>query len=327
MLKPILFSILTLLFTSAFAQKFVDVSDIHVRDPFILVNAKDTTYYLYAQMQNRLQMTEERGVDVYRSKDLKNWEGPFPVLSIPENFLKTQAVWAPEVHLYQDKYYMFVTLTAYDTIGKHLPGKPLMYKRGTHIFYSDSPKGPFKPFDNKPFINESTMTLDGTLWVENGIPYMFYCHEWVQITDGTMDLVALKKDLSSIAGASSVLFKATDAKWVKSPNPSSPGYITDGPFVYKTKQGCLLMIWSSFGEEGYALGLVKSMSGSIKGPWKQSPERLFKKDGGHGMIFKTFDNRILLILHQPNYDSKERIHFFEVEEDGCDLVLKENPKK
>ena len=32
------------------------------------------------------------------------------------------------------------------------------------------------------------MCLDGTLWVEDGKPYMIYCHEWVETVDGEMDL-------------------------------------------------------------------------------------------------------------------------------------------
>jgi hypothetical protein len=41
------------------------------------------------------------------------------------------------------------------------------------------------------------MTLDGTLWVEDELPYMVFCHEWVQIKDGTVESVRLKDDLSA----------------------------------------------------------------------------------------------------------------------------------
>ena len=44
------------------------------------------------------------------------------------------------------------------------------------------------------------MTLDGTLWEEDGIPYMVYCHEWVQVTNGGVGYVQLKADLSDTAG-------------------------------------------------------------------------------------------------------------------------------
>jgi hypothetical protein len=44
------------------------------------------------------------------------------------------------------------------------------------------------------------MAIDGTLWVENGTPYMVYCHEWVQIAIWDMELVPLAPDLSKPLG-------------------------------------------------------------------------------------------------------------------------------
>ncbi|UKI17739.1 MAG: hypothetical protein L6V80_06255 [Bacteroidales bacterium] len=44
------------------------------------------------------------------------------------------------------------------------------------------------------------MALDGTLWVEDGKPYMVYCHEWVQVMDGEMKVVELTRDLSAREG-------------------------------------------------------------------------------------------------------------------------------
>jgi hypothetical protein len=35
------------------------------------------------------------------------------------------------------------------------------------------------------------------------------------------------------------------------------------------------------------------------GPWKQQAEPLYKEDGGHGMVFKTFEGKIMMILHSP----------------------------
>ena len=54
------------------------------------------------------------------------------------------------------------------------------------------------------------MALDGTLWVENNVPYMVYCHEWVQLHgDGTMELVELSEDLSQTIGTPMVLFNGS----------------------------------------------------------------------------------------------------------------------
>ncbi len=50
------------------------------------------------------------------------------------------------------------------------------------------------------------------------------------------------------------------------PSPGSPrGYVTDGCYLYRTGKGKLLMIWSSFGKDGYAIGIAESATGSVKG--------------------------------------------------------------
>jgi hypothetical protein len=73
------------------------------------------------------------------------------------------------------------------------------------------------------------------------------------------------------------------------------------------------MLWSGFGTEGYTLGVAYS-DGGVRGPWVQDPEPLFPTDGGHGMIFRTPEGKLMLTLHSPNETPKERPHFFLLEE-------------
>ena len=48
--------------------------------------------------------------------------------------------------------------------------------------------------------------------------------------------------------------------------------------------------------------------------WEQENAPLFGKDGGHGMIFRSFDNKLFLALHQPNDSPKERPIFIQLTE-------------
>ena len=233
---------------------------------------------------------------------------------IPEGFWADWMVWAPEVHRYRDKYYLLVTLTSRDTLPP-IAGRPTLNQRGTQVLVADSPTGPFRPFQNRAHTPAEWMALDGTLWVEDGVPWMVFCHEWVQVTDGTMELVRLKDDLSDTVGVCQTLFRADDAPWVRSiGQKGSPqyGFVTDGPFLYRTNSGTLIMIWSSFGARQYAVGMAISSSGKIAGPWQQVAQPLFAADGGHGMIFRTFDGQLMLALHQPNSGGKERGAFLPV---------------
>ena len=174
----------------------LNTQEIRVRDPFVLADEKTKTYYLYASKSNRTDQ-EGQGVEVYTSKDLQHWNKPQTVFQVPDDFWAKKWVWAPEVHQYKGKYYLFTTFTSDDLLD-HPPKEsrtpwPKYYKRGSQILVADSPMGPFKPFKNAPHTSMDDMTLDGTLWVEDGQPYMVYCHEWVQIKDGTMNLVALER--------------------------------------------------------------------------------------------------------------------------------------
>ena len=82
------------------------------------------------------------------------------------------------------------------------------------------------------------------------------------------------------------------------------------------------MIWSSFKNGSYAIGIAESATGKVFGPWRQQKEPLFEKDGGHGMIFKTFEGNLRLVLHSPNGGGLERAHLFEIEDCGDTLKLK-----
>ncbi|MBN2132966.1 MAG: family 43 glycosylhydrolase, partial [Sedimentisphaerales bacterium] len=138
--------------------------DIRIRDPFVLADETTQTYYMYAQMGNRPNRGDaHKGVEVYTSKDLEQWEGPFPAFIIPEGFWADRMVWAPEVHRHQGRFYLFVTFTGRETFGVNPQGRKLD-ERGTQILVADSPKGPFRPFRNGPHTPSDWMALDGTLW-------------------------------------------------------------------------------------------------------------------------------------------------------------------
>ena len=233
-------------------------------------------------------------------------------------------MWAPEVHKYKGKYYLFATLNSDIKWKGDKAGHPAYTHRATQVFWSKGPEGPFLPFEQKtPFTPLDQMALDGTLWVENGVPYMVYCHEWVETMDGEMKLVQLKKDLSGPVGEPIRLFCASAAKWsTGGGNGDVKTYVTDGCFLYRTKSDKLLMVWSSFMNGTYAVGIAESTTGKIIGPWRQQEKPLFV-NGGHSMIFRTFDGRLCLVLHSPNSPGgMERAKIFELEDLGDTLQLK-----
>lgn len=192
---------------------------------------------------------------------------------------------------------------------------------------ADKPDGKFEVW-SEVITPHDWECLDGTLYVEDGIPYMVFCHEWLQVGDGEICAVKMTPDLKRADGEPMLLFRASEASWVKKIKDSNnnEGKITDGPFLIKTNDGGLVMIWSSFGEYGYVQALARSESGKIAGKWlNNTDERLFVRDGGHGMVFETKTGKKMLVIHSPNEPGgEERARFIELEEIDGKLCVKEN---
>jgi pyrroloquinoline quinone biosynthesis protein B len=300
-------------------------SQIFIRDPYILADKKTSTYYMYSSSYNYRGMPGKRmGVTVYKSKDLENWDGPFAVFETGNGFWAdtTHGCWAPEVQEYKGSYYLFVTFTNKKTLLQHsLKFRPdsVVTKRATVILKADNPMGPFKIFSPSAQTPPEWMALDGTLFMENSKPYMVFCHEWLQVNDGTLEMAELQADLSGFKSKPKRLFTATNAKWVTKLELNGGGYVTDGPAFYKNKKGQLIMLWSSFSKNGYAVGQAVSANGKLKGPWKQIDTPLFDGDGGHPSLFTTFDGRLIMSIHQPN-KGNIRCHLFELKEDTAGLL-------
>jgi beta-xylosidase len=296
-------------------------SEIQIRDPFIL--PLYPYYYLYGTTDANCWKGPGEGFNTFRSTDLENWEGPFPAFRPAPDFWGTTNFWAPEVHPYGGRYYMFASFKA-----------PNRY-RGTQILAADQPEGPFLPISDDPATPPNWECLDGTLHVDKeGLPWIIFCHEWMQVHNGGMYALPLSADLTQPEGRPVYLFNASEAAWAKpfqhhkitwegvsGEIPPFPCYVTDGPFLHRTADGILLMLWSSIGYEGYAMGLARSLSGHITGPWVQQEAPLWSKDGGHGMIFRTFDGQLRMTLHTPNDSPNERARFIPISEDGLSLCV------
>ncbi|HEY0945142.1 MAG TPA: glycoside hydrolase family 43 protein [Opitutaceae bacterium] len=284
-----------------------------LHDPWILAHRASRTYYLYTSNVPRMSNVKGVGTMVYKSTDLRNWEPPKVVFLVPPTAFAQHGGWAPEVHEYQGRYYLFTTLHNEEKTFARPPEVPFpTYVRGTIVAVSDSPEGPFQMLDEKaPVPPADFMTLDGTLYLdENEKPWMVYAHEWLQKVDGTMEAVPLKPDLSAAAGAPIHLFKASDAPWLNAamkPDPRALVYVTDGPEIFRTRDGHLLMLWSSYENGSYIQTVARSQSGRLVGPWEQL-QPLVKGDSGHGMLFSTFEGQLMMVLHRPFKNARGKLY-------------------
>ncbi len=275
-------------------------SEIYIRDPFVLPYRGK--YYMYGTRGTESWADKATGLDVYISENLKDWEGPKEVFCRSDDFWATRDFWAPEVYEYNNAFYMFVSLKS-DTA-----------RRGTFILKADAPDGNFVSYSER-ITPKKWEALDGTLYVDKkGTPYMVFSHEWVQINDGQICAIELAPDFSRAVSEPFTLFTASAASWTVTNDGKT--YVTDGPYMMRLSTGKLVMLWSSFGNKGYAVGLAYSLSGEINGPWVHEKEPLFTTDGGHAMVFDTFEGKKLLSLHYPNVTTQERPCFYELTENN-----------
>ncbi|MEN2284398.1 glycoside hydrolase family 43 protein [Algoriphagus sp. SE2] len=299
-------------------RKNVPIDSIRLSDPFILADQKSNTYY----------MTGTGGM-LWKSKDLKTWEGPFRVAKTDsESWMGPRPmIWAAELHAYQGKYYYFATFTntqvKIDTVAGNI-----IDRRASHVLVSDQPDGPYLPMEDPMYLPADKPTLDGTFWVDrDGKPYMVYCYEWLQNLNGTMEKIELKPDLSGSVGEGKLLFKASDSPWSREKDKNGndvPNKVTDGPFLFNTGSGRLGMLWTSWIYDNYVQGVAYSETGTLDGPWIQEKEPITPLNFGHGMLFNTFDNKTLMSVHSHKSVNGRYIrvpHLFEVDLTGDKLLV------
>ena len=117
----------------------------------------------------------------------------------------------------------------------------------------------------------------------------------------------LSDDLTKLISEPIELFRADDPDW-------TDNRVTDGCFLHKCQNGELIMLWSNFAADGYAVGIARSDNGKPDGHWTHDSELLFSKaidgkcDGGHGMLFTGLDGQLYLSVHSPNQAGAGRAH-------------------
>lgn len=110
---------------TAHPKQGLRLSDIPAHDPFVVADRESGTYYLYTGGGPQLHGMERCGVVTYKSTDLRHWEGPYVVFTVPDGVWANprHGAWAPEVHAYKGSYYLLVTLHNND---RRLPDSPLI---------------------------------------------------------------------------------------------------------------------------------------------------------------------------------------------------------
>ena len=276
----------------------------YLRDPCIIV--ENGVYYAYGTNWHCFKNTSG------------NLEGPWidlgNVASLAHPNTDGGKHWAPEVHYYNGSYYMFTTYLSSVT----------RYK-GCIILKSNSPEGPFVEITDGHITPENMDCIDGTFYVDaDGQPWMIFVQEWVSAPGNVGSFLAAKlsDDLTHFISEPIELFKANEPNW-------TAASVTDGCWMYTTKEGELLMLWSNFDAYGYVVAVARSSNGRLDGEWIHEKNLLFSQymtgeyEGGHAMIFTGIDGQMYLSFHSPNSTQGDRLEkpvFLAIEEKDGKLV-------
>ena len=296
-------------------------NDLSMSDPFIIPDPETQTYYLTST-----------GGRLYKSKDLIWWEGPYNIINTEDSWLKGMPA-AAEIHKIGDWYYYAGTWNDHSDLIQQVPRRYNVPHNQTILLRSKNIEGPYEIFTedrNYDYQPREWDCIDGTLYEENGKIYMIFVHEWTQIIDGTMDYIELSSDLSkTISEWPVTLFRATENPSVKEMNSIGeatfgrklPGWVTDGPQMFRTQTGKLGMLWSGWGDERYLQLVCYSESGTIDGPWVQEPKPFLGNNSGHGMLFRTFEGKLIYLGHHVEGNGPRKPQYWNVDDSGDKLVL------
>lgn len=301
----------------------IPFSELSMSDPFIYPDPETQTYYLTSS-----------GGRMWKSQDLNTWTGPYEIADLSGTWCQDAGfAAAAEIHKIGDYYYYAATYSDHGEIIQAIPGRYNVPHNQTYILRSDKVEGPYTSFAVEPGYDYQPYEwdcIDGTLYEEDGHIYMIFVHEWTQLIDGTMDYIELSQDLThTISEWPVTMFRASAAPFCREMNSigeatfglKMPGWVTDGPQMFRTQTGKLGMLWSTWGDERYLQGICYSASGTIAGPWIQEKEAFLANNSGHGMLFRQFDGTLRYIVHHSEGNGPRKPQLWEVDDSGDKLVL------
>lgn len=251
-----------------------------IGDPFIL--PAEGAYWCYAT-------SSSAGFSVWRSEDLVRWERQKELAyQAPADSWGGANFWAPEVYLWQGKYYLFYSAKLRDAETMRIG-----------IAVADHPKGPFVDLKNEPLFDPGYAIIDASFFVEGEEMYLLYsrdCSENVVDRRNESHLygVRLKPDFSGIEGEP-VLLTQPDQAWEQI---SGPEWLwNEGPIIEK-HDGRYWLFYSANYYAGKEYGVGAAVADHPLGPyakldnnplltWKEKDGEVQISGPGHNSFFTT----------------------------------------
>ncbi len=254
-------------------------STIYLADPTIIHH--EGNYYLYGTVAR----DADQGFLVYTSSDMRTWSEPQGAKKgyalRKEDVYGDKGFWAPQVFLYQDKFYLAYTANEQIAIAE-----------------SDSPLGPFTQA-KKDSLAAPTKQIDPFVFIDDdGKKYLYH----VRLTEGNRLFVAeMADDFSAIKPETLQECITADEPWENTAGAEWP--VAEGPSVLKhNKLYYFIYSANDFRNPDYAVGFA--VGESPYGPWKKykgnpiiSRATIGESGTGHGDIFQDDRGNLHYVFH------------------------------
>lgn len=300
----------------------VSLDTMEMRNPFIYLDKENLTYY----------MTGDGG-NVWTSRNMRTWQGPFNVLQLDSTVWMgtSPVITSPEIHKYKGKYYYLATFTRPDVIIDNVGGKDIP-RRSCQLLVSDSIQGPYKPIPAEfPLLRADQASIGATFITdEYDTGYIIYSHDCIQNGDGTIQIIMLTDNCATQIGEPYIMLQASQNSWSRKCDSVTPAFspVMDGPFLFDTEGRELGLLFTTYIGEKPTLGVAYSEKDhGLNGPWHIEPAPLLTGRYGQAMMFNDFDGTLVMVLHEEiteNGATHHRPRLFEMDSQYDKLKIKGN---
>lgn len=287
---------------------FTQGQPISVHDPVMI--KEGSTYHVFCT---------GFGIGHYSSTDLKHWVKHRPVFSKPPDWasaavkgLKGGSLWAPDIHYYKGRYYLYYSVSAF---GKNTSCIGLAVNKTL-----DSTDADFKWTDLGKVVQsipgrDFWNAIDPNLILDrDSIPWLAFGSFW-----GGVKMVKLENDLKTIAKPEVWQTIASRPRTASLPDTIAGDAAIEAPFIYKKGDYYYLLVSWDYCCRGVnsTYKVVIGRSKEVTGPYlDKSGKRM--SDGGGSLLMEgdadwygvghaaayTIEGKDLFICH--GYDAKDQ---------------------
>ena len=255
----------------------VDVDTMELSNPFVVYDRKSNMYY----------MTGDGGY-MWTSRNLRMWNGPYVVIKSDSSawFGMGNAVTAPEIHKYNDRYYY---MASFEDAGGG--------RRSCAVLVADRLTGPYVPLNKEGLLlSDEEIAGHPTFCTDElNAGYMIYSDS--KEPGGELKIIRFTDSLEERMGEAYAMFSGADNALdvVKGDKP------IEAPYLFITDTGMPGMLFTAYDGDESVIAVaytINEMGHWLNGPWVAETQPLLRGNVGGASLFTDYDGTLVMALHK-----------------------------